>query len=388
MMKSFKQTIPTLLFSFTAISLAIWIKSAILIIVAVPAIYTWHSLNKNKRIALQLQSCSKITRRSLEWGMALLIALATWWVIESYIATLARIRPAAMDPNQSGESTWLVTKYEYGAARHIDQPERYYRTHRLRGMIRNDLVVFHNPDADTILVGQPMASFYQTRRMVEPTMRWQLKGIHQPVSQRPLRIMRLIGLPGETITINSGIVSIDGTPIRETEQVLDRYILNKDTPKVIEQKIRNEALRHSTRDGKDIVDIRTTKIRAEWEAFLTPDMLPQNYPDPQVYPFNATSLWNRWHLGPLFIPAKGNLIKLTPYNVILYRHIIEHFEGSTLAVAGSQVLIDGQVTEQYKFKMNYYWVMGDCRFNSFDSRYFGLLPENHIVGMASIQLTK
>ena len=85
----------------------------------------------------------------------------------------------------------------------------------------------------------------------------------------------------------------------------------------------------------------------------------------------------------MWVPQKGTTINLNIDNLPLYSRIIEKYEGHTLEVIDNQIFIDGEVADKYTFAMDYYWMMGDNRHNSADSRFWGFVPEDHIVGKAS-----
>ena len=120
------------------------------------------------------------------------------------------------------------------------------------------------------------------------------------------------------------------------------------------------------------------------ESFLEKDSEPLNMPDAYVFPFSPYYFWNASYWGPVVVPLKGSTVSLTLRELPLYRRIIETYEGNQLELEGAVIKINGKVAKNYTFKMNYYWVAGDNRPHSFDSRYWGFVPENHIVGTVSV----
>jgi signal peptidase I len=264
------------------------------------------------------------------------------------------------------------------------------------GKIKNDdVVVFNFPEGDTVATNAQDRSYYEMvrsygRERVNTDKRSFGDIIYRPVDKRENYIKRCVGIPGDSVKIVNGQVYVNGKAQKEIPGMQYKYLItiqgsSLNTNAMDKLDIAPEDIEGS--GSRMIIPLTNEKLKIlEGMKFVTAKekiIVPKEERDPNIFPSNDQYTWSLDNFGPFWIPKKGVTIQLTTKNLPLYRRIIDVYEENDLKVKDGVIYINGAVAKEYTFKMDYFWMMGDNRHNSADSRYWGFVPEDHIVGKAS-----
>ena len=304
-------------------------------------------------------------------------SLVIWLFIRGFVLQTFRIPSASMYATLSSGDYVVINKLAYGARlpitplsikindtkKYLDWIQLpYMRLFGFSNIKRNDLVAFN----------------------------YELEQLH-PTDIQEEYIKRCVALPGDTLKIIAGKVYANNK-LTETNHAYYNYTVKSEL--IIDTLLLRNAGIKADRvwdNGKSyflFMNQASADSLSKLKHILSVviDLYSRDYYHPSIYPNSSVFNWNNDYFGPLWIPKKGDSILLTHSNLILYQRCIEKYENQTISFKQDSTFISGKKAKYYRFKQNYYFMMGDNRHNSIDSRVIGLIPEDHIIGKASFIL--
>lgn len=363
-----------------------------------------------------------------EWIDAIVFAVVAATIIRTFVAEAYTIPTPSMEKTLLVGDFLFVSKFHYGAripntplaipffhhtipvlniksySEAIKLP--YAKLPGFQKVKRNDMVVFNFPAGDTVALERQEVSYYDIMRSAKNELAQQgFSGLtpweavrktftvtSRPVDKRENYIKRCVGVPGDSLEIINGILFVNGSKAYEPEEYETTWLLNAGTtlsPSFFAENNITDRI-ENFEAGKYALNLPRHKA-AEFKKmfgkdsirkFVLPlkedqDKIGSIYPnEPRYYH------WNVDQFGPVVIPYAGMTVSLNDSTWPRYERIISVYEGNEVKREGNKFIINGKETNTYEIKMNYYWMMGDNRHNSQDSRYWGFVPEDHIVGKA------
>ncbi|MFY0482178.1 signal peptidase I [Flavobacterium sp. PLA-1-15] len=326
---------------------------------------------------------------------SLLFAIVVATLVHTYVMQPFTIPTSSLEKTLLVGDFLFVSKFHYGARTpmttvaapmvhdtiplinvksYLNKPQLpYFRFPGFEKIDKNDIVVFNWP-VDTVFHMYKLSD----------------KHYEKPIDKKTNYVKRCVGTPGDSLSVRDGIVFIDGKELKLSDRAKPEYsylaALDGQTPINFEFVLKDLDITDGAgfmTEARDTLYIKALTLEGAERLKNIPGIksvtrIIQKQSDPTVFPFNKD--WNGDNLGPIYIPEAGKTVALNKESLPFYKRIISEYEGNDLKINGDEIRINGEISTSYTFKQDYYYMMGDNRHNSLDSRYWGFVPADHIVG--------
>jgi len=392
--------------------LVIWIGLYFLL----PLNFVLYDIFISRKVDWTLRSYGlpKYLQASIEWLTVVLLALICSFTIKVLVVETYKIPTPSMEETLLAGDYIFVSKLAYGPRLpetplaipffHNKLPsgkksysERLRMPHkRLNGFSRvkrEDIIVFNFPEGDTMVVQYPGQNYYSlVRQYGRDYILSEFELITHPVDKRENYIKRCIALPGDTLLISGGKVRVNGSLRSELPLQKFKYYVSTrgealpdallDSLKILKTSVTYNPVNslHVLYLAKEKLEtLKSFPMVRSISRYMEPTLSFQNQ---EIFPHDNQYRWTGDNFGPVRIPARGDTIRINPQNLPLYQRIIDTYEQNDLAIRNGVIHINGAPADTYVIRMDYYFVMGDNHHNSADSRYWGFVPEDHLLGKA------